>query len=271
MYIAYPLHKLNNNNKKMPDTPEEIIQRVGIKYTPFWRANPTIWFIQLESQFTLANITASITKYHHLVASLQPEELAIVGDIISSPPADDPYAALKARLVNQYAVSEDSRLRELVSGMQLGDKKPSRLLLEMRSKAGAQVGDDLLKTLFIQRLPAHVQQILAISDDKLDKLAEMADGIMAATGPPAFIQNVQNDDSLKSLIMDISARLQRLETRDLANETENFGFPPKKHFRTRSRSRSRHTSKSDSRLCWYHDTFGEKANKCKAPCSWTGN
>ncbi|KMQ82107.1 retrovirus-like pol polyprotein [Lasius niger] len=64
--------------------------------------------------------------------------------------------------------------------MQLGDRKPSRLLLEMRSKASSQIGDDILKSLFLQRLPTTVQQILAISDD-LDKLAKMADGIMSAS------------------------------------------------------------------------------------------
>ncbi|GFR30249.1 uncharacterized protein TNCT_265511 [Trichonephila clavata] len=60
--------------------------------------------------------------------------------------------------------------------MQLGDRKPSRLLLEMRSKAGSRISEEMLKSLFIQWLPTHVQQILVISNDQLD---EMADGVMA--------------------------------------------------------------------------------------------
>ncbi|GBN02844.1 hypothetical protein AVEN_228248-1 [Araneus ventricosus] len=59
-------------------------------------------------------------------------------------------------------------------GMQLGDRKPSRLLLEMRSKTGNRISEELLKYLFLQRLPTHMQKILAISNDNPDGLAEMA-------------------------------------------------------------------------------------------------
>ncbi|GBN39845.1 hypothetical protein AVEN_103910-1 [Araneus ventricosus] len=47
--------------------------------------------------------------------------------------------------------SEEQRLRDLISGMQLGDRKPSRLLLEMRSKAENKIREELLKSLFLQR------------------------------------------------------------------------------------------------------------------------
>ncbi|GFT96790.1 retrovirus-related Pol polyprotein from transposon 297 [Nephila pilipes] len=54
------------------------------------------------------------------------------------------YIALRNRLCLQYADSEEQRLRDLISGMQLGDRKPSRLLLEMRSKAGNRLTEELL-------------------------------------------------------------------------------------------------------------------------------
>ncbi|XP_071034194.1 uncharacterized protein [Parasteatoda tepidariorum] len=98
-----------------------------------------------------------------------------ISDIVISPPVDEPFTALKKRLCSQYAESETQRLRDLISGMQLGDRRPSRLLLDVRNKAGARISDELLKSLFLRRLPTNVQQI---SNDNLD---EMADGIMAAT------------------------------------------------------------------------------------------
>ncbi|GFU31430.1 uncharacterized protein NPIL_147101 [Nephila pilipes] len=97
-------------------------------------------------------------------------------NIILNPPAEKSDTALRTRLCSQYVNSEEQRLRGLISGMQLGDRKPSRLLLEMRGKAGNRIAEELLKSLFLQRLPTHVQQILAISNDQLEKLAEMADG-----------------------------------------------------------------------------------------------
>ncbi|GIY74284.1 retrovirus-related Pol polyprotein from transposon 297 [Caerostris extrusa] len=110
------------------------IERVAVKppLPLFWRANPDIWFRQMESQFTLAGATKETTKFHHVVSALQPEELAVVSDIILNPPADVPFPALRKRLCAQYTDSEAQRLRDLISGMQLGDQRPSRLLLEMR-------------------------------------------------------------------------------------------------------------------------------------------
>ncbi|GFY76814.1 retrovirus-related Pol polyprotein from transposon 297 [Trichonephila inaurata madagascariensis] len=164
----------------------------------------------MESQFVFTGITTEITKFHHVVSALQPEELGIVGDIILNPPAVKPYAALRTRLGSQYAETEEQRLRGLISGMQLGDRKPSRLLLEMRNKAGSRISEELLKSLFIQHLPTHVQQILAISSDQL---AEMADGIMAVAGSTSSIHviDAENQD-LKTMLMEISSRLSRLET-----------------------------------------------------------
>ncbi|GFS95881.1 retrovirus-related Pol polyprotein from transposon opus [Nephila pilipes] len=111
----------------------------------------------MESQLA-AVITAEITKFHREVFWLQPE-LGIVGDIILNPPAVKPYAALQTRLCLQYAESEEQRLRGLISGMQLGDRKPSCLLLEMRSKVDSRISEELLKSLFVQYLLIHVQQL----------------------------------------------------------------------------------------------------------------
>lgn len=68
------------------------IARVAVKAPPFWRANPEIWFRQMDSQFQLAGINVEITKFHHIVSALQPEELAVVGDILLNPSTENPYA-----------------------------------------------------------------------------------------------------------------------------------------------------------------------------------
>ncbi|GFY55945.1 uncharacterized protein TNIN_406591 [Trichonephila inaurata madagascariensis] len=60
-------------------SPATSIARISVKVPPFWQANPEIWFNQMESQFVLAGIRTEITKFHHVVSVLQPEELGIVG------------------------------------------------------------------------------------------------------------------------------------------------------------------------------------------------
>ena len=56
-----------------------------------------------------------------------------------------------------------------------------QLLLGEKAKM---IDSSLLRELFLQRLPANVQMILALADSmSLDKLAEMADRIMDAATP----------------------------------------------------------------------------------------
>ncbi|GIY14945.1 hypothetical protein CEXT_440721, partial [Caerostris extrusa] len=54
-------------------------------------------------------ITTETTKFPHVVSALQPEEIAVVSDIILKPLADVPFIALKKRLCAQYADSEAQR------------------------------------------------------------------------------------------------------------------------------------------------------------------
>ncbi|GFU03722.1 peptidase A2 domain-containing protein [Nephila pilipes] len=98
---------------------------VSVTVPPFWRAISEIWL----RQFILAGITIDITKFHRVISELQPKELDIVGDIILNLPAKD-STAFRTRLCSKYADSEQQHLLDLISGMQLGDRKPSRFLLE---------------------------------------------------------------------------------------------------------------------------------------------
>ncbi|KAF8785338.1 hypothetical protein HNY73_010891 [Argiope bruennichi] len=92
--------------------------------------------------------------------------------------------------------------------MQFGDRKSSRLLVEMRNKAGNKISEEVLKSLFLQRLPTHVQQILAIAKYKLERLVEMADGIMAAATYTISIQAASSEGaSMQATLMEISSRL----------------------------------------------------------------
>ncbi|GFS82675.1 peptidase A2 domain-containing protein [Nephila pilipes] len=71
------------------------IARVLVKILPFWRGNSEIWFTQMGSQFILAGIAMEITKFHHVISVLQPEESDIVGDIILSSPAEKQTLPIK--------------------------------------------------------------------------------------------------------------------------------------------------------------------------------
>ncbi|KAF8777365.1 hypothetical protein HNY73_014234 [Argiope bruennichi] len=110
--------------------------------------NITLWFIQVESNFALAKITNDLTKYNHLIASIDPETLSA------------------------------EQIRRLLSEPHLGANKPSQLLRKMRELDDSTgIKDDFLKTLWLPRLQSEMQAILSISSESLDNLANMADKI----------------------------------------------------------------------------------------------
>lgn len=240
------------------------VARVSVKVPPFWKVNPALWFAQLEAQFANTNVTNDDTKFNLIVASVESEILGAVHDIILSPPDKDRYGTLKNRLIEFYAESESSKIRTLLQGLELGDQRPSYLLTRMRGLAGKLIKDDLLKSMWLSRLPINVQAILATSNENLQQLAVMADKICECVSAPQ-INAVASRSPLETQIAELSKQLQELSTvvnsRRPLNRSE-YGQ------RTRSRSRRRFKEPANG-LCFYHINFGEKAKNCKSPCNYT--
>ncbi|KAI5721773.1 hypothetical protein M8J77_025546 [Diaphorina citri] len=153
------------------------INRVSVKPPPFWKNKPDIWFAQIEAQFRTSQVTADQTKFDIAISAIDSQILEVVSDIILQPPADNKYENLKGRLIAHYSGSETERFQKLLSGMTLGDLKPSELLRNMIS-ISSNLPDSFLKNLWLQHLPTHVRQILVTQEGDLKKLSETADAIM---------------------------------------------------------------------------------------------
>ena len=211
--------------------------------------------------------------FDYVVASLSPEIAFEIRDLLIRPPTDNPYNTLRAELVKRTAASEQKKLQQLISGEELGDRKPTQLLRRMQQLLGDHLGataenNAFLKELFLQRLPANVRIVLASADDATDlqKLADMADKIVEVATPTV------------AAVTDTSTEVQQLkeEVSRLADLVASLS--QRDHLPRRSRSTSRHRrphtpARTDSRaeaqdLCWYHSKFGEAARKCQEPCSW---
>lgn len=252
------------------------VSRVAVKPPPFWKSNPALWFIQLESQFAIANIISDETKFHYVISALDTELLNSVTDLIMNPPKSEIYTALKTKLIEVHSESETSKIRTLLQGLELGDQRPSQLLTRMRSLAGDTVGETLLKSLWMNRLPNNMQSILAALNENLNGLASVADKIHELPlGPNVHAVNnnsAQNDDSriarLEKKIEDLTSLVCELRTHN-----------PRRNSRPRHRTNSFKRQKSNSRtrtsidaendLCFYHKTFGKNARKCRSPCKFT--
>ncbi|GFT96877.1 uncharacterized protein TNCV_1934301 [Trichonephila clavipes] len=130
-----------------------------------------------EAQFDLAKILNDATKFNCVLSAVESDILNSVSDLVLKPPENKKYEALKKRLIEVHSESEDSKIRTLLQGLELGDQRPSQLLTRMRSLTGDNVGEPLLKSLWLGRLPNGTQPILAALNENLNQLATVADKI----------------------------------------------------------------------------------------------
>lgn len=241
---------------------------VSPKLAPFWLDRPAAWFAHIEAQFALTQITADETKYNYVVAQIDSRLAHEVEDlVINPPPKGKRYEWIKEEMIRRFSISEAQRLRQLISGEEIGDRKPTQFLRHLRSLAGKSLSDEkILRELWLQRLPPNIQAILtAQAELTLDKIAEIADKIIEVT--PISVNAVKiSDQSLNltditSQLQDLSSQVAALSSQQKSQRISNS--------RPRSRSRSSTPGPESRRFCWYHYRFGNKAQKCIQPCSWT--
>lgn len=260
---------LKEENERLKTTPPPVtnISKVSAKLPPFWADRPAIWFAQVEAQFSISGIKTDQTKYDHVVARLDTQHIAEVEDIITKPPTENKYERLKAELIRRTSTSEEQRVRQLISDEELGDRKPSQFLRHLRHLAGNVLSDEnILRQLWMRRLPQHLQAILAAQSElSLDKIAELADKIIEIPGAAPIPSQPSVAAASATGLETIMKRLDELSNQVAALQL--------KQSRQGNRSRSRPRSQSRSEVCRLHKKYGDKAYRCatRTPCAWVTN
>lgn len=230
------------------------INRVSVKPPPFWKNKPTIWFAQIEAQFRTSQITSDQTRFDTAISAIDSQILEVVSDIILQPPVQDKYATLKKRLVEHFSGTETERFQQLLSGMTLGDLKPSELLLSMKS-ISTNLPESFLKNLWLQHLPPHVRQILVAQEGDLKRLSETADAVMSM--------------SHQSDVKTMSCEPQVSQLQILEHLTDQVSKLSTKLERFESARFTRNKKKASTDVCFYHRKFKERAHRCVKPCSFS--
>ncbi|GFX14912.1 retrovirus-related Pol polyprotein from transposon 17.6 [Trichonephila clavipes] len=225
----------------------------------------------------LSGISSDDTKYSALVANLDAETLSYVSNIVLSPPNSDKYHTLSQRLITQFSDSETQKIKKLLTDLQLGDEKPSHLLRKMKELSNGQLQDDFLQSLWLQRMPPHIQTVLSASSEPLDKLAIIADKVSEVVGsssticaattvpPPSQSSSCSVQPTMDSLARQIQEL--SLQVAELTRELNSSRHQRYSSDRRRSHSRSRSVNKG-SGICYYHRRYKEQARKCVSPCAF---
>lgn len=251
------------------------IARVTLKIPVFWSDFPEIWFAQVEAQFTVHKITSDSTKFSTVVGNMESKVLSQVSDAVLNPPEQNRYGNLKKLIIERFSESAQRKMQKMLSGIDLGDKKPSFLFNELKQLGGSSVSDEVLRTVWLQRLPPQVTAILASIEGDVRHLASVADAIVD-TGAISTVNQVSvrqssssssstistsQTSSLEFQIAELTRRIEKMQNSRRSSQRSSSS----NRQRTPSRSRSSSSNKS---TCWYHREFGTKATKCTAPCDF---
>ncbi|KZC14403.1 hypothetical protein WN55_06867 [Dufourea novaeangliae] len=154
------------------------------KIPSFFRDDPDLWFLQVEISFGSARIPAKATKADGILAVLDVKVLSVVKKILLlNPPPADIYHRVKSRIIANFAVSSEAKLRELLKGQMLTDGKPSLILSRLRNLNDGACDDSVIRSEFFVQLPStHRAILIATGGDDLSRLAEAADKLTDCAG-----------------------------------------------------------------------------------------
>ena len=102
------------------------IAALAVKLPQFWTSMPNAWFENVEAQFSTRSITTELTKYEYVIQSLSCDVMQEVCGVLGKcRDSQTPYTVLKEALLKRYTVSESRRIEKLLTGVEMGDRRPS--------------------------------------------------------------------------------------------------------------------------------------------------
>ena len=246
---------------------------VASRIPDFWCDQPRLWFVQCEAILGPQKLSDE-ARFNLVVTKLGKEVIQQVSDILLRPPETKKFDALRERLLKVYEESEVKQFQKLLSGMDLGDQKPSQLLRRMKDLAREKIPDKTLRIMWQGHLPSAVRAVLAVSDSQdLENLAAIADKIMETSRPMQVAEVQASTSSDTSFILaeiaKLSMKVREME-RSRSQNRRNFNrnYRSKSRSASRGRNMSRRTPDSPNWLCYYHHKFRQRAMKCVEPCAW---
>lgn len=259
----------------------EVQEPVGvakINFPSFDEEDIETWFLCLEASFCVNLINSDRQKYNAVVVALGSRAKHFHGAIAkcNTSEASDRYNHMRKTVIDYYQPSENERLTSLLSGVSLGDRKPSALLREMRRMGGEGCSDAVFSNLWLRALPTTVRSILAaMPSSTLEDQARVADKILEA--PRNEVASIEKQESnysrLEQRIEELAEKLDTILSIDRDSRQSRFASHQQTHARPtrdrkwsvnrRSATPSRSSHDAPRWICWFHYRYGAQAQKCE--------
>jgi len=219
----------------------------------FWPKEPVAWFRKVEAQFNASDVSSSLKKYQYVITKLPADTITQILDLLTELDSNTttPYECLKERLLTAFVPSRWSRAQQLLNHPPLGDQRPSALMATMLAILPPEdKPDSLFLTLFLNRMPQTIREHLASRNFTTPReMAAHADQLWEARPPTA------------AALAALAQEHRRSPSPQPRGRSQNC-------FHKRSSTPHPSPQRNNSTLCYYHQTFGAKANKCESPCTW---
>lgn len=229
---------------------------VSIKAPVFTERNPSAWFLILDAQFHLGNITSEATKFYHAVAGLPPDLIAKLPDDTFQ---NAHYGHLKKTICAYLEPTKPELVDQFLASLPVAGR-PSHHLAEMKRLA-SQIGasEDLIRHKFYKTLPPHIGPILMTQRQApLEDLGRLADELVALAPAPNHIAVVNRPASPERRLENRSPRTHRPNSPEHRRENSREALTGLQPFSPDQRSR----------VCRWHIYFGARARKCRPWCEW---
>ncbi|KAJ8915870.1 hypothetical protein NQ315_015481 [Exocentrus adspersus] len=192
------------------NTPQQpSLHRVAVRVPPFWPEDREIWFAQIENQFVVAGVVIEDTKCSYVAGNIEARYAKEVRDIPMRPPQLGKYQTLKSELIKRLSSSQEEKTCRLLAHEVMGDSKSSQFLRHLQGLEECVVPDSFIRFLYLGRLPAIMQAILATqAKADLATVAELADTVEETTTKPYVAETMGPHNMLECKIMELTTRMQ---------------------------------------------------------------
>lgn len=276
----------NHLQQELPFTPlaTSTPKRMSYPKLPlpsFSENNIDTYFVSIEYWFKGSGIFDEEHKFNIVMSQVPITKLTELKTILSAVPDSNKYTYIKSRLIDYFSISQQEKLRKILSEMTLGDQRPSNLYHQMARLASNVLPETTLLNLWLSKLPAYCQSAIIGSTASLDDKLRTANAIqesihmqehpIAAINSQPAVQNSQMDE-LTQLFRKFEQLLsnnlnQNSRARSISRKRSSSSSRPNNN-PSQNNERREDTSIDQFSDCWYHRTFGNKSNKCKSPCNF---
>ena len=269
----------------------------SLKLPPFIALDAPTWFKRIEVQFRIHHIRQN-RKADHVLAALPEDVFSKITSQLDDENAID-YNELKDLLLKKFIPSAASRAEKIrqLSFEALGEQKATDAWVEMEALAKLSPPLDMLKEIWLCRLPAHIRAALPnAAETPTAELAERAQHLIEAYNCASNKKNIafQMDDGEDEEELQAAAQKARFPQSNFQRQfqppqrqtqppqrqfqpPQRQFQPPQRHFRRQHQPQrefqppQHHLQKTPPTVCWYHTTFGNAAYNCQEGCTWPKN